>query len=140
MRRLRILHFPFAQMIVPSELEDHRGHQNHREGDGGALELPKHEIERKDDQRNLPNNADSNVQGIAREVPVALKARIFGKNLLQYGSPQAPWPHAPVESLEYFVVFRFAEQCAGKTTGQGEDEHQRKDNRDIRVDGVSSQK
>src|SRR5271157_315173 len=91
------LDLALVQMVVPGELENQRGYQNDCQGYGGAVELLDHDVQGQRHQGNLPDDADHDVEHIEEEVRVLLEAGLFGKDLLQHRSPEAPWPHPAIE-------------------------------------------
>ena len=80
---------PLGQMVVPSELENGRCSQNHREYHGGAIELLNHDVQGQRDKSDLPHDAEAILNISRTKSLLRLKPGSSASTLFNTG-PQKP--------------------------------------------------
>ena len=98
-----------------------------------------HNIKRQRHQRNLPDDADGDIEDIAAEVLVALEPGIFGQHLLEHRSPEAPRTNAAIKVHQHGVVLRRGEEGTEQAADERDSHDQREDDHHFHVDDVARQ-
>src|ERR1039457_6110802 len=80
------VHLP--EVVVPSELQNDRRHDDYRYRIRRDLVAPDHNVHRERYQAGLPGDAHHDVEHIAREIRVRPERRVFPHHLVADGTPE----------------------------------------------------
>ena len=82
-----------------------RGDDEHDKRDQHIAEMARDQEHGQHDKTRLPDGADYDIEHIAEEIRVPLKAGVFFDNLGMDRSPETPGPHPAIEILEHCLLF-----------------------------------
>ena len=123
------------ELVVPVELHDGRGDDDHAEDPGRPRPVAQHEVDGQRREAQLPDDADRYVGHVAAEVRGWAGSSGLPASPSRGSAPRNPTDGRSVELLQDRVVLRLAEQGAE----QAADDREREDDgeRVERIDGVA---